>query len=90
VQVDVVDPGVRVHGLPEKPPVPLVVKLAVPPGADFVPESVSDTTTVHVVLADTDTDDGEHPVTLVEVERVVMLNALLVAPVSPALAAVNV
>jgi hypothetical protein len=48
VQVEVVVPAVNVHGLPEKPPVALVEKLAVPAGADFVPESVSETTTVHV------------------------------------------
>jgi hypothetical protein len=69
-QVDVVVPGVRVHGLPEKPPVaePLE-KMTVPPGADGVPESVSDTTTVQVVDWWIATGLGEQRVTCVEVER---------------------
>jgi hypothetical protein len=49
VQVEVVVPGVNAQGLPVKFPVPFVEKVAVPAGADFVPESVSDTRTVHVV-----------------------------------------
>ena len=59
-----------VHGLPEKPPVPLLAKLAVPAGADAVPESVSETSTVHVVDWLIATDAGEQPVTDVEVEPV--------------------
>jgi len=37
VQFDVVEPGLSVQGLPEKPPVPELEKLTVPAGADFVP-----------------------------------------------------
>src|SRR5712691_3360104 len=88
--MEVVDPGVSVHGFPEKLPAPLVVKLAEPPGADFVPESVSETSTVQLVLPFTATVAGEQPVTDVDVDRVVMLKVLLVAPVKPLLAAVNV
>ena len=79
VQVEVVDPGVNVHGLPVKVPLPLVVKLAVPAGADFVPKPVSETRTVQVVLPFTGIDDGEQPVTCVEVERAVTVNAKPVA-----------
>jgi hypothetical protein len=76
-QVEVVEPGVNVHGPPEKPPVPLVENDAVPAGADFVPESVSETTTVQVVLPFTGIDDGEQPVTCVEVERVVTVTSFV-------------
>ena len=48
--MEVVEPGVNVHGLPVKPPVPPVENEAVPAGADFAPESVSETSTVQVVL----------------------------------------
>ena len=49
VEVVVLDPCcASVHGLPEKPPVPLVVKLTVPCGNDVVPDPVSTTVAVHV------------------------------------------
>jgi len=76
-QVEVVEPGVNVHGLPVKPPVPPVENEAVPAGADFAPESVSETSTVQVVLPFTGIDDGEQPVTCVEVERVVTVTSLV-------------
>jgi len=50
---------------------PLLAKLTDPAGADAVPESVSETSTVHVVDWLIATDAGEQPVTDVEVERVV-------------------
>ena len=81
----------RVQGLPEKLPLAAPLeKLTVPAGNDFVPLSVSETTTVQVVEPLIGVEDGEQPVTLVEVERAVMLKALLVAPIRPVLVAVSV
>jgi hypothetical protein len=66
-----------VHGLPEKPPVAAVENEAIPAGADFVPLSVSETTTVQVVLPFTGIAAGEQPLTCVEVERVVTVTSLV-------------
>jgi len=63
LEVLVVPTWLRVQGLPVKAPLPLLVKLAVPPGADLVPESLSETSTVQVVLPLTATEAGEQPVT---------------------------
>ena len=52
-------------------PVPELVKLTAPNGADFEPESVSDTFAVQVVVSSSGNDAGAQPVTVVEVERVV-------------------
>ena len=73
VQLDVVvDPTwLRVQGLPPKVPAPVLEKFTVPWGQDFVPESVSETTTVQVVVWLIATDAGLHPVTVVEVVRFV-------------------
>ena len=87
VQLEVlVDPTwVSVHGLPVKLPAPLLLKPTVPCGHDFVPESVSETSTVQVVADPLIvTDPGEQPVTLVEVDRFVTVN---VFPAASALSA---
>ena len=70
------------HGLPEKPPVPFELKLAVPAGADCEPRSVSVTFTVQVDPWFSATVGGAQPVTLVEVERVVTVNEKLPVLVS--------
>ena len=59
------------HGLPVIVPVPELVKLTAPNGADFEPESVSDTFAVHVVVSSSGNDAGAQPVTLVDVDLVV-------------------
>jgi hypothetical protein len=64
----------NVHGLPPKLPLPLLENITVPAGTDFVGESVSETTTVHVVDWPIGTVAGEHPVTDVEVDRSVTVN----------------
>ena len=74
----------RVQGLPEKLPVPLVAKLTVPPGADGVPASVSETVAVQVVDWSTATVAGVQPVTVVVVARVVTLSPLPVESELPA------
>ena len=63
------------HGLPVIVPVPELVKLTAPNGADFEPESVSDTFAVQVVVSSSGNDAGAQPVTVVEVERVVTVTA---------------
>jgi hypothetical protein len=72
VQLDVVvtPTCASVHGLPEKPPAPVLAKLTVPAGAVPVAESVSETSTVQVVDWLIATAAGAQPVTDVEVERV--------------------
>jgi hypothetical protein len=65
-----------VHGLPLKPPAPLLVKVTVPVGVVWVPVAVSVTVAVQVVDCPTATVPGEQP-TLVEVERVVTLTLVL-------------
>jgi hypothetical protein len=85
VQVEVVVPGVSEHGLPVKLPLAdPFEKLTVPPGADFVPEPVSDTTTVQVVDWLIATVAGEQPVTEVDVPRLVTVNPEPVASLLPA------
>ena len=83
MQDEVVVPGVKVQG-PEKVPVPLLLKVTVPAGADFVGASLSDTVTEHVVAWLIATDEGEQPVTLVVVVRLVTVNP---KPVASALSA---
>ena len=57
-----------VHGLPEKPPPPVVANITVPAGAELpVPES--ETVTVQVVELLTARVVGAQPVTVVVVER---------------------
>ena len=57
-----------VHGLPEKPPAPVVANITVPAGAE-PPAPESETVTVQVVALLTASDPGEQPVTVVAVER---------------------
>ena len=68
-QLELVEPATNVHGLPEKPPLPLEAKLTEPAGADFGPESVSATVTEQVVESSIGKLEGEQPVTDVEVVR---------------------
>jgi hypothetical protein len=58
-------------------------KLTVPPGADFVPEPVSDTTTVQVMDWLIATVAGEQPVTEVEVDRAATPTLVPVASLLP-------
>ena len=84
MQDDVVVEGTcaSVQGLPVNAPEPLLENVTVPCGNDLVPESVSDTTTVHVVDPFTGTDDGEQPVTTVDVDRACTVNPKGVALLS--------
>ena len=86
VQLEVVvEPTwLSVHGLPPKVPAPVLEKFTVPWGQDFVPESVSETTTVQVVVWLIATDAGLHPVTWVEVVRLVTPRATPVVSDDPA------
>ena len=81
VQLEVlVEPTwVSVHGFPVKLPAPVLEKVTVPCGHDFVPASESETTTVQVVVWSIATELGEQPVTLVEVDRFVTVNVFPVA-----------
>jgi hypothetical protein len=72
LQVEVVVPGVRVQGFPVKLPLAEPFEnVTVPPGADLVPKSESETVTEQVVDWLMATLAGEQPVTDVVVERVV-------------------
>ena len=77
--MEVVVPGVNVHGLPEKPPLALEEKATDPAGADFVPVSVSDTVTEQVLVSLIGNVDGEQLVTCVEVVRFRTVNVCPVA-----------
>jgi hypothetical protein len=83
-QLELVAPTVRVQGLPVKLPLAdPFEKVTVPPGPELVPESISDTTAVHVVEWLICTGFGTQ-LTCVVVERVVTVTLEPVPSLLPA------